>query len=136
MAVSTQTAQFWEVPTGNRNPFKVTSIAVAGMLAAGVSKGQPANAGLYTETFTTGHQHTAQLLAEISALKARVAKLEAAFEIVEELDWDDALLRARAYFDARPGQSVFPDELASFLKTSISQAIELCEALEREGAIV
>jgi hypothetical protein len=60
----------------------------------------------------------------------------AAIEIVEELDWDDALSRGRAYFDSHPGKAIFPDELAFALQTSISQAIDICEALQKEGAVV
>ena len=78
---------------------------------------------------------TQELLAEIEGLKSRVAALESAIEVIDELDWQEALKRARAYFDSRPGQKIYPDELAGAIRTSISQAIDVCEALEKEGAV-
>ena len=76
------------------------------------------------------------LRAEIDALKSRVAALENAFEFVEELEWDDALTRARGYFLKHKGQSISPIDLAAILNTSYSQAADICEALEKEGAVV
>ena len=111
----------------------------AGMLVAGALAATPlsiVSAGAYTQTTLVSRQDNSALLMEISSLKERVAKLEAAIEIVEELDWDDALARGRIYFDSHPGKPIFPDELAAEISTSISQAIEVCEALQKEGAVV
>ena len=74
------------------------------------------------------------LLAEIENLEQRVANLEASIEFVDELPWRDALQKARVFFEEHTG-SIYPDELAESLRTSVSQAIALCEALEQEGLV-
>jgi hypothetical protein len=78
---------------------------------------------------------TANLLDEIAELNKRIATLEQAINVVEELDLELALDRARAFFDSKRGQSIYPDELAQAIGTSVSQAVEVCEVLEREGEI-
>lgn len=75
------------------------------------------------------------LLAEIAKLNARVDALESLFEYVEELDWGVALAKARQIFLSSDAP-VSPIELADALGTSYSQAIELCEVLEKAGEIV
>lgn len=55
--------------------------------------------------------------------------------VVEELDWEEALARAREFFNKSAGP-IFPTDLAAELATSVSQAVELCDALEEEGLVV
>jgi hypothetical protein len=74
-------------------------------------------------------------MAEIEQLKRRVASLEEALEIVDELEWDQALARARAFFADNPGKPTTPDVLARILKTSIMQAADICTQLETEGLV-
>ena len=78
----------------------------------------------------------ADLLAEISDLRRRVASVEQALDLVDEMNWDEALVAARGLFASRKGEGIYPTELADILGTSVSQAVELCEALEKEGAVV
>jgi hypothetical protein len=73
---------------------------------------------------------------EIERLNRRVTALEQTILVVSELDFAEALERARKVFDSRPGQKIYPDELAAILGTSVSQAVEVCTALEKEGSIV
>jgi hypothetical protein len=61
--------------------------------------------------------------------------LEGAIEVVEELDWDAALSAARLFFAERGKAPAYPTDLADYLRTSVSQAMELCDALEKEGSI-
>jgi hypothetical protein len=75
------------------------------------------------------------LLREIEELRERVGLLEQTTEIIDEPDMDEALETARSYFDSKPGHRIYPDELAAAIGTSVSQAIEICEALEKEGSI-
>jgi hypothetical protein len=72
---------------------------------------------------------------QIRALEARVAKLESEIGVVDELSWEVAIDWARRFFDQNVGKSFFPDDLAQAIGTSVSQAIELCAALEKEGAV-
>ena len=72
---------------------------------------------------------------EVEELRQRISALEEAL-FIDELEWDEALQRARKHFRSRRGCSVLPTELAEALGTSVSQALDLCEALEREGAVV
>ncbi len=74
------------------------------------------------------------LLAEVTALRSRVAALEGMFEVIEELDWETALSRGRELFKTA-SKPLYPTEVADALKTSVSQAIEVCEALELEGSV-
>jgi hypothetical protein len=112
----------------------------AGMLAAaGALVAVPvatAQVGIYTRTVSVQYQNPIALLSEVNSLKERVAKLEAAIEIVDELDWGSALARARDFFTSSKRSNVYPTELAEYLGTSISQAMDLCEFLAAEGVVV
>lgn len=76
-----------------------------------------------------------KILAELEHLKRRVASLEQALEIVDELPWDDALDRGRSYFADNPDRPTTPDILAVVLETSVVQAADVCAQLEREGLV-
>jgi hypothetical protein len=110
-----------------------------GMLVAGALVSAPvgtAMAGQYTRTVSVSRQEPSLLLLEIQSLKERVAKLEEAIEVVDELDWDTALARARDFFTSSRRINVYPTELAEHLGTSISQAMDICELLASEGVVV
>jgi hypothetical protein len=79
---------------------------------------------------------TSSLVDVIEQLKKRITALEQAIEIVEEPDFEVALEKARRFFDGSRGQKFHPDELADAIGTSVSQAIEICDTLEKEGSIV
>ena len=91
-------------------------------------------AGQHETRFSSHSELKYNLLTEIESLKQRVAQLEGSIEIIDELEWDEAIEKARAFFAEREGP-VYPDELAESLGTSVSQAIELCEALMEEGLV-
>jgi hypothetical protein len=76
-----------------------------------------------------------KILEELEELKRRVASLEQALEIVDELPWDDALDRGRSYFADNPDRPTTPDVLAVILETSVAQAADVCAHLEREGLV-
>ena len=90
--------------------------------------------GRHKTTVSSDPKMERNLLAEIENLEQRVANLEASIEIVDELSWEEAIEKARAFFANRAGPA-YPDELADSLETSVSQAIALCEALEQEGLV-
>lgn len=75
------------------------------------------------------------VLQEIEKLKRRVSTLEEALEIVDELPWEEALDRGRAYFADNPDKPTTPDVLARVLRTSITQASDVCLQLEKEGLV-
>lgn len=89
----------------------------------------------YSIGLSTGPRASQALLSEIAGLKARIEALESAFEVVEEMDWAEALAKSREIFSAHkvPLSAV---ELADALGTSYSQAIEICGILEGAGEIV
>jgi hypothetical protein len=72
----------------------------------------------------------------IAALEAKVEALQASLHVVEELGWEDALARAREYFESHPDLPTTPDILAEEIGTSIEQAVELSEYLMGEGLLV
>jgi hypothetical protein len=75
------------------------------------------------------------LIRDLERLEERIAALEQAINIIDEPDLDEATGKARSYFDSNPGRPIYPDELAAAIGTSVSQAIEICEILEKEGSI-
>jgi len=119
---------------GKRHYRQPVGVLIAGSLAAATLPTVPV--GMYSRTVSVSYQDPVALLSEINSLKERVAKLEAVIEIVDELDWDTALARAREFFTSAKRSNVYPTELAEHLGTSISQAIDLCELLAAEGVVV
>ncbi len=75
------------------------------------------------------------ILLEIEKLKRRVSSLEAVLEVVDELPWEEALDRGRAYFADNPDKPTTPDVLARILMTSVAQAADVCLQLEKEGLV-
>jgi hypothetical protein len=121
---------------GKTHSLKGMSLLTAGQFARPRNRSVASSTDAIIRSFAPGLNDNLNLLSEISALKERVAKLEQVIEVVDELDWDLALSKAREFFTREKRKDVRPPELADYLGTSISQAADLCDALEREGIVV
>jgi len=75
----------------------------------------------------------AELRELVADLQKRVASLEMQIGAIDELEWDDALAKARDFF-AEPRTADAAD-VAEAIGTSVTQAVDLLAALEAEGAI-
>jgi hypothetical protein len=54
---------------------------------------------------------------------------------IREMDQDKAIEAVTAYFDARPNEPIYPDEIAKALSIPVGQAIEICDLLLVRGVV-
>lgn len=78
-----------------------------------------------------------QLVEQVALLNRKIDALSGGAEDADEVDipFEAAIALAREYF-SKHKEPTYPDELAERIGISVGQAIEVCEALVKEGQVV
>ncbi|MBM4275932.1 MAG: hypothetical protein FJ134_15955 [Deltaproteobacteria bacterium] len=85
-------------------------------------------------------KENAKLKADNEGLRAKVAAMQAAnsaerFLEIREIPREQAKKEVRAFFEAHHGKAIYPSDVMEALALDYDLVYEICEELEKEGAV-